>query len=304
MKSRLGIFQLISECPSVARVSPSSSFASRQLWSRSPRPQSPNETRPSLPFMADSNPEAASNSLGLDLDALKIKDDPAPADAEPPAQDASPSKDGASSTSEGAANGQPVSDDKDATESKKEPKEKKKPYVNPDRVKTGGAQREKPSEEELAERMARIREQNEKIKQRRADVQADEDEYKKMQEAERVKQAKAKKVQENVDKAREQNARRKLDKIQNREWDSGKPTREWNKPKKEEGAEDGEKKPQQSINIRGAVRGGGRGGGRGRGRGGGVTSPTSEKAEKKDAVPASTKTDSSPAPAETVAPSS
>ena len=91
--------------------------------------------------MADSNPEAASNSLGLDLDALKIKDDPAPADAEPPAQDASPSKDGASSTPEGAANGQPVGDDKDATESKKEPKEKKKPYVNPDRVKTGGAQR-------------------------------------------------------------------------------------------------------------------------------------------------------------------
>ena len=48
------------------------------------------------------------------------------------------------------------------------------------------------------------------------DVQADEDEYKKMQEAERVKQAKAKKVQENVDKAREQNARRKLDKVRPR----------------------------------------------------------------------------------------
>lgn len=63
--------------------------------------------------------------------------------------------------------------------------EKKKPYVNPERVKTGGPQRvgavlavvdvhstddctqEKPSEEELAERMQRIKEQNEKIKQRR-----------------------------------------------------------------------------------------------------------------------------------------
>lgn len=45
------------------------------------------------------------------------------------------------------------------------------------------------------------------------DVQADEDEYKKTQAAERAKQAKMKKVQENVDKAREQNARRKLDKV-------------------------------------------------------------------------------------------
>ena len=45
------------------------------------------------------------------------------------------------------------------------------------------------------------------------DVQADEDEYKKKQEAERAKQAKAKKVQESVDKAREQNARRKMEKV-------------------------------------------------------------------------------------------
>lgn len=61
--------------------------------------------------------------------------------------------------------------------------EKKKPYVNPERVKTGGQRvgagvvvhvrstddctQEKPSEEELAERMQRIKEQNEKIKQRR-----------------------------------------------------------------------------------------------------------------------------------------
>lgn len=62
--------------------------------------------------------------------------------------------------------------------------EKKKPYVNLERVKTGGPQRvgsilsrltrtrltigqEKPTDEELAERIQRIREQNEKIKQRR-----------------------------------------------------------------------------------------------------------------------------------------
>ena len=45
------------------------------------------------------------------------------------------------------------------------------------------------------------------------DVQADEEEYKKTQAAERAKLAKMKKVQENVDKAREQNARRKMDKV-------------------------------------------------------------------------------------------
>ncbi|KAI0807054.1 hypothetical protein C8Q74DRAFT_1225556 [Fomes fomentarius] len=226
--------------------------------------------------------QAAPNSLGLDLEALKIKDDPDLVDPKPSA-DASTDQEDASKSPEGTAE----DNANDDASGKKEPKDKKKPYVNPDRVKTGGAQREKLSEEELAERMVRIREQNEKIKQRRLDVQADEDEYKKMQEAERAKQAKAKKVQESIDKAREQNARRKMDKVQSREWDSGKPARDW-KPKKDEAAADAEKKPQQSINIRGAVRGGGRGGGRGRGRGGGVTSPTSEKVEK-DATPAATK---------------
>ena len=71
--------------------------------------------------------------------------------------------------------------------------------------------------------------------------------------------------------------------MQGREWDSGKPTREWNKPRNEQTGEDGEQMQQPSIGIRGAVRGGGRGrgaGGRGRGRGGAITSPTSEKNEK------------------------
>jgi hypothetical protein len=70
-------------------------------------------------------------------------------------------------------------------ELKGEVKDKKKAYVNPERVKTGGNQRvcwksnlfhidilltafkDKLSDEELVERMARMREQNEKIKQRR-----------------------------------------------------------------------------------------------------------------------------------------
>jgi hypothetical protein len=77
--------------------------------------------------------------------------------------------------------------------------------------------------------MVRIREQNEKIKQRRLvrsprfsrkqtltipkDVEQDEAEFRKTQEAERVKLAKNKKVQEGIDRAHEQNARRKMDKV-------------------------------------------------------------------------------------------
>ena len=45
------------------------------------------------------------------------------------------------------------------------------------------------------------------------DVQADEEAFKKTQEADRVKLARNKKVQESVDKAREQNARRKMEKV-------------------------------------------------------------------------------------------
>ncbi|EGN96033.1 hypothetical protein SERLA73DRAFT_185526 [Serpula lacrymans var. lacrymans S7.3] len=101
-------------------------------------------------------------------------------------------------------------------------KSKKKPYLNPERVKTGGVQREKPSEQELANRMARIKDQNEKIKQRRMDVQADEEAFKKTQEAERIRQVHNREVQEHVDRTREQNARKKMDKVQSREWDSGK----------------------------------------------------------------------------------
>ncbi|KAJ2936523.1 hypothetical protein H1R20_g576, partial [Candolleomyces eurysporus] len=103
------------------------------------------------------------------------------------------------------------------------PREPKKPYVNPDRVNTGGPQRDKLSEEALAERMARAREQNEKIRQRRLDVEADKEAFRQTQEEEKAKQIQNRKVQEDINKAREQNARRKMDKLQTREWDSGKP---------------------------------------------------------------------------------
>ena len=80
-------------------------------------------------------------------------------------------------------------------------------------------------------------------------MKADEDAFRKTQEAERVRQAQTRKVQEGVDRTREQNARRKMDKMGSREWDSGKPTG------------DGDAK-----RGRGGPRGGPRGRARGRGR--------------------------------------
>jgi len=138
--------------------------------------------------------------------------------------------------------------------------------------------------------MQRIKEQNEKIKQRRLvsvshvrifhltnwynqDVQADEDAFKKTQEADRIRQAQQRKVQEAVDRTREQNARRKMDKIQNREWDSEKPTGDWKQAKKPAPADGSEGTPTipPSEHRGGRGRARGRGGpsrGRGRGRGG------------------------------------
>ncbi|EPQ58527.1 hypothetical protein GLOTRDRAFT_114923 [Gloeophyllum trabeum ATCC 11539] len=182
----------------------------------------------------------------------------------------------------------------------KEKKEKKTPYVNPDRVKTGGAQRDKLSEDELAQRMVRIREQNEKIKQRRADVKADEDAFKKTQEAERARLARTKKVQEHVDRAREQNAQRKMDKLQTREWDSGKKVPPSGKQASNGGAKtEGEpQSPTSPGRGRGVGRGRGRGdGGRGRGRGSASQkeaaseSPSTPAAE----TPATTATEAVPA---------
>lgn len=98
-------------------------------------------------------PASNSNSLGLDLEALKIKDHPEPSgspiqDAKDeratPAEDASPAASAQDSADAPAEDGaeqdkaptSPVSEGK-----RTEPKEKKKPYVNPERVRTGGAQR-------------------------------------------------------------------------------------------------------------------------------------------------------------------
>ncbi|KAF5373145.1 hypothetical protein D9758_001776 [Tetrapyrgos nigripes] len=190
-----------------------------------------------------------------------------------------------SPSTESPASEQPPTDTSNSNKANHESKERKKPYVNPERVNTGGTQRDKLSEEELAERMGRIRQQNEKIKQRRLDVQADEDAFKKTQEVEKAKQARNRKVQESVDNAREQNAKRKMDKVQSREWDSGKPASDWkakgqNPPSKQQtsesaGKEDGEADESSASQndspsgqwTRGAPRGFNRGRVRGRGRG-------------------------------------
>ncbi|KAJ7490051.1 hypothetical protein B0H11DRAFT_2011549 [Mycena galericulata] len=232
--------------------------------------------------MASSTSEPSPNSLGLDFDQLKIQDPPQ-TESKPQESPQSPSQDAA------------------------EPAEKKKPYVNPERVKTGGNQRDKLSEEALSERMARMREQNEKIKQRRLDVQADEDAFKKTQETERVKLAQSRKVQEGVDRTREQNAKRKLDKIQSREWDSGKPAAgaDWKQrqpPKADTHADEKVAKEETTtstssspppVDSGGWTRGGSpRGspssrarGGRGRGRGRGGSTGGPDRSAGSDATP-------------------
>ncbi|KDQ60553.1 hypothetical protein JAAARDRAFT_552661 [Jaapia argillacea MUCL 33604] len=201
------------------------------------------------------------NSLGLDFKDLKIQDSVNHVPEGEMSPQAAPTNQATNEQEpENPPQESPLKPDADLA--KGEPKEKKKPYVNPDRVKTGGAQRDKLSEEELAERMNRIREQNEKIKQRRIDVQADEEAFKKTQEAERAKLAQSRKVQEHINRTREQNAQRKMDKIQSREWDSGKKTNEW-KHAKPAGEESSTQSPTRAN--RGTPRGGGRGGGSTRG---------------------------------------
>lgn len=64
------------------------------------------------------------------------------------------------------------------------------------------------------------------------DVAADEDAFKQTQAAERQRQAHMRKVQETVNRTREQTARRKLDRIQSREWDSDKKSEGWSATEK------------------------------------------------------------------------
>lgn len=104
--------------------------------------------------MSDNPAEPTKDSLGLDLESLKINDDPSshPPEAaehtdkkdaaqppeQPPADHAqSPSTKDAAAT----PNESPSQDQLDDKKAAAHPREKKKPYVNLERVKTGGAQR-------------------------------------------------------------------------------------------------------------------------------------------------------------------
>ena len=116
------------------------------------------------------------------------------------------------------------------------------------------------------------------------DVAADEDAFKQTQAAERQRQAHMRKVQETINRTREQNARKKLGGIQSREWDSDKKTEGWSTTEKIEGSvsttrtntgdrtEEPEATPgSPTVKPRGDKRGRGprgRGSGSGRGRGG------------------------------------
>ncbi|THU98694.1 hypothetical protein K435DRAFT_777354 [Dendrothele bispora CBS 962.96] len=238
---------------------------------------------------ADVNAQGSEYGNGLDFNNLSIKGSLDATDNSTSKEASTPTVEPKSQPSglQSPSSEQPPTEASSPTQPSGEAKERKKPYVNPERVKTGG---DKLSDEELAERIKRIRQQNEKIKQRLLDVQADEDAFRKTQEVDRAKQTRSHKVQESVDNAHEQNAKRKMDKIQSREWDSGKPAPDWknkgqasnskqtteNVEKEEEGAEGKEvsqNQPEGQWTRGGGVRGSyrGRGHGRGRGRGTGPT---------------------------------
>lgn len=101
--------------------------------------------------MSDAPPEPSKDSLGLDIGSLKLDDNaaapPGPASAaEPETPAAFESASDAAQPAEDAPATEAAAEDAAAADDKKQPpRERKKPYVNPERVKTGGAQRVRPS---------------------------------------------------------------------------------------------------------------------------------------------------------------
>lgn len=92
----------------------------------------------SQPSLTVSNPQAmastsSANSLGLDFDQLKIQEPSAPEEPAKPSE--SPVLDPSQPTESSSQEDQP------STPVNADTRDKKKPYVNPERVKTGGNQR-------------------------------------------------------------------------------------------------------------------------------------------------------------------
>jgi len=117
--------------------------------------------------------------------------------------------------------------DGDPAQSPKEKKKRNPGYINPERVKTGGV-RDKPSADELTERMERIRLQNAKILAKREqadkDVQAYEESTAKEREAAREAARRRRDLQNQINNQRQANAERKLGNRAGREWDAEKAT--------------------------------------------------------------------------------
>ena len=97
-----------------------------------------------LPVMSETQPEPTKDSLGLDIDSLKLDDT---TQETPTAQDAADAS-APESASDAAKPAEATADEEQQSaaedEKKQPPRERKKPYVNPERVKTGGPQRVRP----------------------------------------------------------------------------------------------------------------------------------------------------------------
>lgn len=124
------------------------------------------------------------------------------------------------------------------------------PYVNEDRVLSGGARPQKKSDEEIDEIMERMKKQNEEIEEKRKIVEEDELNFQKDEEARKKKELEnresqrrkreeeeedrrrrehqAIQLQKEIDEAREINATNKSKSRDNREWDTGKKDYDWN----------------------------------------------------------------------------
>ncbi|KZT54584.1 hypothetical protein CALCODRAFT_485433 [Calocera cornea HHB12733] len=201
-------------------------------------------------------------------------------------------------------------------ETAQSPKEKKKRnpgYINHDRVKTGGV-RDKPSADELTERMERIRLQNAKILAKREQADKDAQAYEDTMAKEREAQKRRREVQNQINSQRQANAERKLGNRAGREWDAGKgssqaapnptsPNSEgsnverpnFDRPNFDRGRGFDRGFAPWGRVMRGGFRGAPRGGFRGRGAGpGGPTSPSAERLSEQ-ATPA--KPDPTPAEA-------
>ncbi|KAG8835355.1 ESCRT-III subunit protein did4 [Serendipita sp. 399] len=82
-------------------------------------------------------------------------------------------------------------------------------YLNRERVKTGGSERVKLTEEELAQKMEKIRLQNEKIKEKRLEVDADAEKFAAEQAEIQQRQAAQAKIQANINEERRKIADKK-----------------------------------------------------------------------------------------------